>query len=153
MHPCSIWTCITSLWACWIQCHFQPPHPFISEWHIRLDLMSETVSLFAGTTRQPREGEVPGVDYNFISVGEFRDLDESGLLLESGTYDGMSQCKHAPPLRHHTGCTYCIIASLQGTQCQVRQTRRATTFLLLDTKWKLPTFPFSFNNLQDKLIF
>uniref|UniRef100_A0AAV2LZE2 Guanylate kinase-like domain-containing protein n=1 Tax=Knipowitschia caucasica TaxID=637954 RepID=A0AAV2LZE2_KNICA len=39
------------------------------------------------TTRQPREGEVPGVDYNFISVGEFRELDESGLLLESGTYD------------------------------------------------------------------
>ncbi|KAM6925577.1 membrane-associated guanylate kinase, WW and PDZ domain-containing protein 3a [Xenentodon cancila] len=40
------------------------------------------------TTRQPREGEVPGVDYNFISVGDFRDLEESGLLLESGTYDG-----------------------------------------------------------------
>lgn len=48
------------------------------------------MSLLAGTTRQPREGEVPGVDYNFISVGEFRDLEESGLLLESGTYDGMS---------------------------------------------------------------
>lgn len=45
----------------------------------------------AGTTRQPREGEVPGVDYSFISVAEFRDLDESGLLLESGTYDGTSQ--------------------------------------------------------------
>lgn len=46
----------------------------------------------AGTTRQPREGEVPGVDYNFISVGEFRVLEESGLLLESGTYDGTEQC-------------------------------------------------------------
>lgn len=49
------------------------------------------MSSLAGTTRQPREGEVPGVDYNFISVGEFRDLDENGLLLESGTYDGTSQ--------------------------------------------------------------
>ncbi|CAB1314865.1 unnamed protein product, partial [Coregonus sp. 'balchen'] len=39
------------------------------------------------TTRLPREGEVPGVDYNFISVGDFRILEESGLLLESGTYD------------------------------------------------------------------
>ncbi|KPP78318.1 Membrane-associated guanylate kinase, WW and PDZ domain-containing protein 3-like, partial [Scleropages formosus] len=39
------------------------------------------------TTRQPREGEVPGVDYNFISVAEFRVLEDSGLLLESGTYD------------------------------------------------------------------
>uniref|UniRef100_A0A1A8FH74 Membrane-associated guanylate kinase, WW and PDZ domain-containing protein 3 n=1 Tax=Nothobranchius korthausae TaxID=1143690 RepID=A0A1A8FH74_9TELE len=39
------------------------------------------------TTRLPRDGEVPGVDYNFISVGDFRILEESGLLLESGTYD------------------------------------------------------------------
>lgn len=43
---------------------------------------------FSGTTRLPREGEVPGVDYNFISIGDFRILEESGLLLESGTYDG-----------------------------------------------------------------
>lgn len=48
-----------------------------------------TFSLSAGTTRQPREGEVPGVDYNFISVEEFHQLEESGLLLESGTYEGM----------------------------------------------------------------
>ncbi|XP_031421914.1 membrane-associated guanylate kinase, WW and PDZ domain-containing protein 3a isoform X2 [Clupea harengus] len=40
------------------------------------------------TTRQPREGEVAGVDYNFINVEEFRILEESGQLLESGTYDG-----------------------------------------------------------------
>jgi len=55
----------------------------------RFSLLSYTLCLLAGTTRQPRDGEVPGVDYNFISVGEFRELEESGLLLESGTYDGM----------------------------------------------------------------
>ncbi|KAM9785393.1 membrane-associated guanylate kinase, WW and PDZ domain-containing protein 3a [Neosynchiropus ocellatus] len=49
------------------------------------------------TTRQPREGEVPGVDYNFISVGEFRDLEEAGLLLESGTYDGNYYGTPKPP--------------------------------------------------------
>ncbi|KAM6928531.1 membrane-associated guanylate kinase, WW and PDZ domain-containing protein 3a [Lycodopsis pacificus] len=49
------------------------------------------------TTRQPREGEVPGVDYNFISAGEFRDLEESGLLLESGTYDGNYYGTPKPP--------------------------------------------------------
>lgn len=49
------------------------------------------------TTRQPREGEVPGVDYNFISVGEFRELDENGLLLESGTYDGNYYGTPKPP--------------------------------------------------------
>lgn len=45
---------------------------------------------FIGTTRAPRDGEVPGVDYNFISVEQFKALEESGALLESGTYDGMS---------------------------------------------------------------
>ncbi|KAF7662140.1 hypothetical protein LDENG_00245050 [Lucifuga dentata] len=40
------------------------------------------------TTRQPREGEVPGVDYNFI---------KSGLLLESGTYDGNYYGTPKPP--------------------------------------------------------
>lgn len=45
---------------------------------------------FLGTTRAPRDGEVPGVDYNFISVEQFKALEESGALLESGTYDGMS---------------------------------------------------------------
>ncbi|XP_056588783.1 membrane-associated guanylate kinase, WW and PDZ domain-containing protein 3a isoform X2 [Triplophysa dalaica] len=49
------------------------------------------------TTRQPREGEVPGVDYNFISMGEFRVLEESGLLLESGTYDGNYYGTPKPP--------------------------------------------------------
>ncbi|XP_077368141.1 membrane-associated guanylate kinase, WW and PDZ domain-containing protein 3a isoform X2 [Festucalex cinctus] len=49
------------------------------------------------TTRQPREGEVPGVDYNFISVEEFRSLEECGLLLESGTYDGNYYGTPKPP--------------------------------------------------------
>lgn len=52
--------------------------PFISHYFLQIE----------GTTRLPREGEVPGVDYNFISVSDFRILEESGLLLESGTYDG-----------------------------------------------------------------
>lgn len=46
------------------------------------------VSSAAGTTRSPREGEVPGVDYNFLTVKEFLDLEQSGTLLEVGTYEG-----------------------------------------------------------------
>lgn len=46
------------------------------------------VSSPAGTTRSPREGEVPGVDYNFLTVKEFLDLEQSGTLLEVGTYEG-----------------------------------------------------------------
>lgn len=41
-----------------------------------------------GTTRQPRQGEVPGVDYNFVTVDRFMELEKSGALLESGTYEG-----------------------------------------------------------------
>ncbi|KAL1020989.1 hypothetical protein UPYG_G00007320 [Umbra pygmaea] len=40
------------------------------------------------TTRQPRVGEVSGVDYNFVSVEEFFSLEESGALLESGKFKG-----------------------------------------------------------------
>lgn len=43
---------------------------------------------FPGTTRAPREGEVPGVDYNFLSVDDFFKLENSGTLLEIGTYEG-----------------------------------------------------------------
>ncbi|XP_047659984.1 membrane-associated guanylate kinase, WW and PDZ domain-containing protein 2a isoform X12 [Tachysurus fulvidraco] len=39
------------------------------------------------TTRPPKEGEVPGVDYNFVSVECFLELERSGALLESGTYE------------------------------------------------------------------
>ncbi|KAJ1069137.1 hypothetical protein K5549_000448 [Capra hircus] len=41
----------------------------------------------SSTTRSPREGEVPGVDYNFLTVKEFLDLEQSGTLLEVGTYE------------------------------------------------------------------
>nr|XP_033774166.1 membrane-associated guanylate kinase, WW and PDZ domain-containing protein 3 isoform X3 [Geotrypetes seraphini] len=49
------------------------------------------------TTRSPRDGEVPGVDYNFITVEQFRALEESGALLESGTYEGNFYGTPKPP--------------------------------------------------------
>uniref|UniRef100_A0A3Q1JD65 Uncharacterized protein n=1 Tax=Anabas testudineus TaxID=64144 RepID=A0A3Q1JD65_ANATE len=38
------------------------------------------------TTRKPRDGEISGVDYNFVSIEEFFSLEESGVLLESGKF-------------------------------------------------------------------
>nr|XP_014339385.1 PREDICTED: membrane-associated guanylate kinase, WW and PDZ domain-containing protein 1-like [Latimeria chalumnae] len=43
---------------------------------------------FPGTTRQPKDGEIPGVDYNYISVENFLALQQSGGLLESGMFKG-----------------------------------------------------------------
>lgn len=62
------------------------------EQYICLCLMYEVIfscCLFiTGTTRQPRVGEISGVDYNFVSVEEFFSLEESGALLESGKFKG-----------------------------------------------------------------
>ncbi|XP_056130807.1 membrane-associated guanylate kinase, WW and PDZ domain-containing protein 3-like [Lampris incognitus] len=46
------------------------------------------------TTRQPRDGEISGVDYNFVSVEEFFSLEESGALLESGKFKAASLLPH-----------------------------------------------------------
>ena len=41
-----------------------------------------------GTTRKQRPGEIDGVDYTFLSMEEFKELERSGTLLESGIYEG-----------------------------------------------------------------
>ncbi|MGH0134459.1 UNVERIFIED_CONTAM: hypothetical protein FKN15_013547 [Acipenser sinensis] len=40
------------------------------------------------TTRPLRDGEIPGVDYNFVSIQDYFSLKESGVLLESGKFKG-----------------------------------------------------------------
>ncbi|XP_051977154.1 membrane-associated guanylate kinase, WW and PDZ domain-containing protein 2-like [Xyrauchen texanus] len=49
------------------------------------------------TTRQPKEGEVPGVDYNFVTIEQFVELERSGALLESGTYEDNYYGTPKPP--------------------------------------------------------
>lgn len=49
------------------------------------------------TTRQPKEGEVPGVDYNFVTIDRFMELEKSGALLESGTYEDNFYGTPKPP--------------------------------------------------------
>lgn len=57
---------------------------------IRDNLYLRTVPV---TTRAPREGEVNGVDYTFLTPQAFQQLEESGNLLESGIYEG-NPCTH-----------------------------------------------------------
>ncbi|KAM8883755.1 membrane-associated guanylate kinase, WW and PDZ domain-containing protein 2a isoform 2-T2 [Synchiropus picturatus] len=49
------------------------------------------------TTRPPREGEVPGVDYNFVTIDRFIELEKNGALLESGTYEDNFYGTPKPP--------------------------------------------------------
>ncbi|KAM8929982.1 membrane-associated guanylate kinase, WW and PDZ domain-containing protein 1 isoform 2-T2 [Pelodytes ibericus] len=55
------------------------------------------------TTRPPREGEVPGVDYNFLTVQDFLALEQSGTLLEVGTYEGNYYGTPKPPSQPTSG--------------------------------------------------
>lgn len=53
---------------------------------VRDNLYLRTVPV---TTRQPRPGEINGVDYTFLAAEEFMDLERNGSLLESGVYAGL----------------------------------------------------------------
>uniref|UniRef100_A0AAY4BWE3 Membrane-associated guanylate kinase, WW and PDZ domain-containing protein 1 n=1 Tax=Denticeps clupeoides TaxID=299321 RepID=A0AAY4BWE3_9TELE len=55
------------------------------------------------TTRPPRDSEVPGVDYNFLSVEEFLKLEQSGTLLEIGSYEGNYYGTPKPPSQPPSG--------------------------------------------------
>ncbi|XP_062315119.1 membrane-associated guanylate kinase, WW and PDZ domain-containing protein 1-like isoform X5 [Osmerus eperlanus] len=65
------------------------------------------------TTRPPRDGEVPGVDYNFLSVDDFLDLEQRGTLLEIGTYEGNYYGTPKPPRQPVIGT---VILSDAGSQ-------------------------------------
>ncbi|KAJ6668223.1 hypothetical protein lerEdw1_015600 [Lerista edwardsae] len=73
-----------------------------------------------GTTRPPREGEVPGVDYNFLTVQEFLELEKSGTLLEVGTYEGNYYGTPKPPSQPLSGKVNNIDA-LQNLQSDSKQ--------------------------------
>ena len=49
------------------------------------------------TTRPPREREVDGVDYQFLSKEQFEQLEQRGLLVEAGTYEGNFYGTPRPP--------------------------------------------------------
>jgi guanylate kinase len=61
----------------------------------------------SATTRAPREGEVPGVDYFFVSRGEFDAL--SGDLLESAEVHGSRYGTPAGPVREALAAGLCVI--------------------------------------------
>nr|XP_048712791.1 membrane-associated guanylate kinase, WW and PDZ domain-containing protein 1 isoform X27 [Caretta caretta] len=72
------------------------------------------------TTRPPREGEVPGVDYNFLTVQEFLDLEQRGTLLEVGTYEGNYYGTPKPPSQPVSGKVITTDA-LQNLQSNSKQ--------------------------------
>lgn len=69
----------------------------------------------SGTTRLPRDGEISGVDYNFVSIEEFFSLEESGALLESGKFKGANtQRGTGGGLCRWAGCASVLLQSDAG---------------------------------------
>uniref|UniRef100_A0A8C3K175 Membrane-associated guanylate kinase, WW and PDZ domain-containing protein 2 n=1 Tax=Calidris pygmaea TaxID=425635 RepID=A0A8C3K175_9CHAR len=89
--PCYIMCCINSL-----LCKFSKICKKVIL-HLVHVLDSVSFLLLLGTTRPHKEGEVPGVDYIFITVEDFMELEKSGALLESGTYEDNYYGTPKPP--------------------------------------------------------
>lgn len=51
------------------------------------DLALNTIVLY--TTRPIREGEEPGVTYNFVNEDEYQDIKQKGLIIEERSYNTM----------------------------------------------------------------
>uniref|UniRef100_A0A3P8X2N8 Membrane-associated guanylate kinase, WW and PDZ domain-containing protein 1 n=1 Tax=Cynoglossus semilaevis TaxID=244447 RepID=A0A3P8X2N8_CYNSE len=73
------------------------------------------------TTRPPRDGEIPGVDYIFLSVQDFLELEKSGVLLEIGSYEGNYYGTPKPPQQPITGTV--ILSDADSQQSPPKRTK------------------------------
>ncbi|KAM6977278.1 membrane-associated guanylate kinase, WW and PDZ domain-containing protein 1-like [Aplochiton taeniatus] len=78
------------------------------------------------TTRPPRNGEVSGVDYNFLSVEDFLELEQQGTLLEIGTYEGNYYGTPKPPRQPVVGTVILSDAGLYGVPASQQSTPKRT---------------------------
>lgn len=51
-------------------------------------MSNRTVRFVSMTTRKQRVGEVPGFDYDYVTVEEFKEREAQGYFLETDFYDG-----------------------------------------------------------------
>jgi guanylate kinase len=78
----------------------------------------------SATTRQPREGEVDGTDYHFLTEEQFQERRDAGDFLEFASYSGNHYATLNSELDRclDKGCSVVLEIEVQGAQ-QVRQTR------------------------------
>ena len=75
----------------------------------------------SATTRAPREGERDGVDYHFLSPGEFNERAEAGDFLEHATFSGNRYGTLRSEIERtlDAGCSVVLEIEVQGAR-QVR---------------------------------
>jgi guanylate kinase len=108
----------------------------------RIDGLSASVSL---TTRTPRENEVGGVDYHFVSEAEFNRQVAAGELAEYARVFDASYGTPRAPLDHAVGGNGDILLDIdiQGAR-QIRQLYAADTVTIF-------VLPPSFGELEGRL--
>jgi len=107
-----------------------------------IDGLSASVSL---TTRAPRENETGGVDYHFVSEGEFNRQAAAGELAEHARVFHASYGTPRAPLDHSvgTGSDILLDIDIQGAR-QIRQLYAADTVTIF-------VMPPSFAELEGRL--
>jgi len=66
------------------------------------------------TTRMPRNGEVDGLDYHFVSVDRFRELEHSGYFIE--TDSAYSELYGVPSRELVAGSDLAVIVTVEGAR-------------------------------------
>jgi len=107
----------------------------INEWQAKNPDVRRVV---AYTTRAPREGELDGRDYNFVSVELFQQLAEEGAFLEHKEVHGNL---YATPLRDmeallSDGLIAVLKIDVQGALTAMRLRPDAISVFLLPPSWE-----------------
>ncbi|MBI5736852.1 MAG: guanylate kinase [Mycolicibacterium neoaurum] len=93
------------------------------------------------TTRAPRPGEVDGVDYTFVSAGEFQRLIDAGELLEWADIHGGLHRSGTPaaPVRSAVanGAPVLIEVDLAGARAVKAAMPEVTTVFLAPPSWEV----------------
>jgi guanylate kinase len=83
------------------------------------------------TTRQPRPGEVPGVDYHFVSTGRFQEMLQGGELIENDF--AYNEHYGIPQTALDVAGDIAIIVTVQGALALRRQMENARSIFILPT--------------------
>lgn len=93
--------------------------------------MPELYRIITYTTRAPREGEINGTDYVFVSQEKFIQLNEQHQFLETNNYNQNWYGTHCELLDRLEGGQPCVvIPDINGAQCILTHVPTATTIWL-----------------------
>jgi len=99
---------------------------------------NDIVESVSATTRKPREGEVEGVNYFFLSEDEFKNLIENNGLLEYAVYNN---CYYGTPIKGvndaiSNGKICVLIIDVQGAENVKKLYPDSVSIFLVPPSWE-----------------